>query len=1702
MAKYPVSKKRLAQAIEEATAKGKAGAKYTPDETEELNVAVASLQTSEFEAPEDWSDFFAYCGQHFVDVSYLSMVAISSRLMKAYSRARDIVKETAIKNYGEETAKAKLATLRNKWDGTPNTYSMIPSPQEWEQSIIPQLRAVGDHLIVTPNAVGGYFIEVPFRLEGMQYNALSPRLGWLALGHNSSNPSLLSVTKSMTQREAEELREQQNKEFLRILNDILGTSLTDVTQPIDVEIALSSKDLLDSAFVPKEALLEDYEEEDVTTTLSYIYSIRIVASPIAATSYESSASYRAYNNATGESVLISSLEQAKSLDPKEFDDVEGIVRKFESSLLDYTRDRNITLYARLQITKKAAQYMCQSEYPRPSDVYQWAKAVHNYSYSANDPMVEISKPLSEVRKLAKQLPVRPRVNEDNLCINEDGDILYIPPTDEDVLDRYDNELEQTLDETETVGGYCLRSPYLPTANRRPAGMERGTEPPPLKNLPVNRILMVDWALNRLAYTNTLGDIQTFDMNSWRKATPKAIYATLNLNPLTDKNVGELLKHINVFSHTQGKSLGDYIQQEDFSYLFDLGIFEPQISQRYYDNNVQTAKSRANSIIEYISRVMTGAHVIARTLERENTELPEVIELLTDSQNMKLLDFSIDSKIGPLRCIGRMIKDISEKMMEDTGALFATGAIKKAMSHIGIFVVVSKYLENKNEIKALAEKELEGYRRATAVDIDDKYQPEPLPFITDDFSYLPHQLKADYATSADPENGVYHVDAGGGKTPMLLADAFKTMNRAISNKTLGGRRRPLLLCPGNLIKNYVEDAIFMTGGRVNIIIVNTSTMNQHGEEVLERMIVDAPINTLVISEYDFMRNRAFSFPYGTQPIEISLNCEFMRRFDWVFVSQDESQFLRNMDSKRSYFVNRLVSDAERRRIATGTFIHGMLQDAAGQFAQIDPTVFGSTDKFINEYGEQIYRGKVVEWREGAALEVGQKVRDNSAYIRGARKEWAALLPSSIEEFHRLDLTQQQRDVYDALLKMAIEEIKKNPQLMEKLKSGREEDAAMIEMLLRPYLQRMEKFLAAPDRDTLSVSLPDADKVSPKAKKVAELFYKHINGYKSISGDSQAPNTGKVLVFTSYIASAESIYNSLPDDLKAKTMLYYAADGVKATKRFEKDSKYQFLIGTEPSLNTGHNFQFVTRLIRVENVWNPGDVEQAASRLNRPDPKQLFAERSKIYFDWLIVDKTIDVTKTARLVSKMLESVRFNEQYNPLFANIPSLPLVSMTLSSILNDNDFGSASDPGSLWEYLEAYQKVAVARRKDYAEFQSTYKGPRKPVPVKSLGMPYGSKLINVPYVDNMELPMQDELGIQSMNQYLTDKGLEVEVVDLKGMRVHTEYGDGEVVSQSKYKITVELDGGGKKSVNKLSAFIILKPSKTPVRQRLAKLLELPSQFIPLEPLEEDDELDVEDDEDVVEHPVEDTVDDESLLDDGGSAEEVDTPKVEKKKRVSRAPKVVDRKLNGKMYGSVYVVNNMIALLFDEDDPDMQNVKDATLKRLGFRHSGAFIDAYIPTYRAMTRFLDALEDNFDIADKYMKPLRDLEEAFQNGKKRLLNVQMTTQVDIRNFYLDARRMVPKGELRPYPIINEGNLYITFALDKQPSAKQVPNKIKVPTVKFEREMDGYYIALYSKRSQFKAALKLFEANGIEIVNKDELLEEIKELKIFNVNKNKDE
>lgn len=1346
-------------------------------------------------------------------------------------------------------------------------------------------------------------------------------------------------------------------------------------------------------------------------------------------------------------------------------------------------NREVFVYADLHLPEEFAKFVGQSHDPSPSAILVWLMAWIRYwvgDSAANH--VEAVRPMSSIRNENKARPNASKVNKDGLMISPDGYIYYIPTVDN--VDLYEQAFHEFAERDGGVFTLAdLRSSEKPT-----------------KKLPANKLIYTDWENHKVAYSNSDGLVNILNLDGFQPVTSTQARNLLDL-PILKASSRTRIKHIaSTLTYTLRNRVPPRniteMTPEERQGLVALNVTSGQVANYYVAGDVPGYLSVITKSVGMLGEMFAAAPNSVPAMYRQYAET--FGDTLQDVKFHNLFDFA------PLKWIGDGIsaafRAVSPSLVlaehADQHDLDAVVNFIEAryplsgMEELGTLIALVKYGKNYPKIVQYDLERRSQYINAVEPGYD--WQPQPLPYVADNRALMPHQARIDgVLTLNKPDWTILDVDAGGGKTGIGL--------RYIVTLLAGMNvKRPCIACPSFLVKNYIEENVYFYDGRINMIVISTDTLNTYGEDGLRRMIESAPTNTILLTDFGFLSNhhRNRDVFYGSGEVTINLNAEFLTSLGIDYMIVDESHGLRNEESNKSQAARKLALTMDKKAIATGTFINNQISDIAGQFALFDPSVFGNRQDFNDEFAEVIVGGKVVKWRDNAETEIRQRIAVQSCLISARRKEWGAMLPHLIESIipiKKEDLNPDWIAAYQAILEETIEEIKANKSLAKQLQDDNVDEMDLAGAL-NPYLARLEMFMTAPGSDPLGAKILKGDAaIGPKVKVVAQIVREHVEDPES--------KDGKILIITNYHASADALYNNLPANLKSKFIRYHAENKDRDISKFKRDPNIIGMIGVEDSLGTGHNFQFCSRIVRIETKWNPGDLEQANARIWRPDPKNLGSEERTVFIDWVVVDQTIDVCKFARLISKVISKVKFDEAYNSRYDDLEALPIIKMNLDTIRTLNSIDK-----HLAAYNDEYATYKNIYNKEMREFRAKHKDTFKFKPIANSGEPLegGATMRHVTYVPEMQLPNTDKLGVVRYSDYVDAHAGENQGIvdfDTTGKYVHTEFGDGKIIGMSGSTLKVKLkDGTIVKSLQKLKTFII--PDKATyqsddsIRENMASMIGVPLKKLKKKKVEEVPQE--------VEAPKVKTLkrlkkaEPEEVLEEKPTK----TKKVEKpepaplrvlKKKAAPKPEPEPEKHDTSLEFFVEVAYDQVTVGTYKDEAEEEGVEEALLAA-GFKDTGEYSFAIIKTRRQLANFIEALESRYKVQAACGERLHDLLDYFNKGPKNAFNARSALKsLDITNFWRMKRNKAGANEVRPYAVVLNHELHIAFALSSnQPAHRKVARYVKVPGVKWDSS-DGDYVKFVRAKSDVLATLKALDNQGIECSNMKDVKKVLTELKL---------
>lgn len=666
----------------------------------------------------------------------------------------------------------------------------------------------------------------------------------------------------------------------------------------------------------------------------------------------------------------------------------------------------------------------------------------------------------------------------------------------------------------------------------------------------------------------------------------------------------------------------------------------------------------------------------------------------------------------------------------------------------------------------------------------------------------------------------------------------------------------------------------------------------------------------------------------------------------------------------------------------------------------------------------------------------------------------------------------------------------------------------------------------------VLLPKFDEKNPSS--YFDRYYSHIS--PDLDTDRWKPEKhGKVIVFCRYIRSVNAIYDALKKIAPnlAKGAVKFHGDvknkgkGLDAFKSTAIDitcqTGVQILIANEQSISEGHNLQMASRMIRVEAPWAPGELDQAAARIFRPDPKKDF-DREVIYLDWILTDNSLEVPKMGRLISKMLTKAQFDEADNPLYDELKEyrLPMKSMGIEMLKENRE--TLED---ISNYTDAYIKLAQIVGKEFREMRRTKAATMFDIEPEPM-FDDAQTMDFVPFVPNMELPDRNGLGLQVMTQWLQDKSdpevqmtLDDPNLHLKGKYVHTEMGNGKITKinftrgddKEISSVVVELDSGedyiGDISMIHVSPLLIPENvKKLPKARRLTA-----EQKEAMERKKKAAEKKAgADGEKKKRRNLIATTEIKKLETIGTLKTRAKTPlKTTKPLTTTKLkPVIPEPEMNDNIHLMPLMINGFLAIDAETEDPDII---------LDDKHGFVLVKDYayiqMKSYRQFTGIMDWFENNFYIVPATKKRLMDLHDAFEEGKMGKFDVKQAKVGDFKNFFQMYKRDLHtmaktaketknrKPELKVYPMVNNGHLVLTVDIATNPVIKKYLGKALPGVVggTWKHEADSsvkggghifYRFAKSNSVAELRAIVKELVDAGFKWANKEDFEDEIEDLK----------
>jgi len=303
-------------------------------------------------------------------------------------------------------------------------------------------------------------------------------------------------------------------------------------------------------------------------------------------------------------------------------------------------------------------------------------------------------------------------------------------------------------------------------------------------------------------------------------------------------------------------------------------------------------------------------------------------------------------------------------------------------------------------------------------------------------------------------------------------------------------------------------------------------------------------------------------YGTVRNDI----EKLKQFPFRFVFLDESQYIKNPESKVFAAVSQLA--AEQRFVITGTPVENSLIDLWSQLQFVNPGLLGDLKFFRDRFYQPI------EKRGSKSSEKRFRQIINPFILRRTKNEVAKELPTLTEKIHFCPMTDEQAEIYEKR-KSEI----RNYIIESTVKYG----ADKAYMIILSGLMRLRLIANHP-------SIPEKDYFggSGKFDQVTQSIHKVLEGGH------------KLLIFSQFVKHLSLYASYLEEQNIPYLMLTGQTNAVHREamiEQFQKDYDYPIFLISLKAGGVGLNLTAADFVFLLDPWWNPAVEQQAINRTHR-------------------------------------------------------------------------------------------------------------------------------------------------------------------------------------------------------------------------------------------------------------------------------------------------------------------------------------------------------------------------------------------------------------------------------------------------------------------------------------------------------------------------
>ncbi|WP_054509116.1 DEAD/DEAH box helicase [Chryseobacterium sp. ERMR1:04] len=345
-----------------------------------------------------------------------------------------------------------------------------------------------------------------------------------------------------------------------------------------------------------------------------------------------------------------------------------------------------------------------------------------------------------------------------------------------------------------------------------------------------------------------------------------------------------------------------------------------------------------------------------------------------------------------------------------------------------------------------------------------------------------------------------------------------------------------------------------------------------------------------------------------------DAEFLKDIDFNYLILDESQAIKNPNSKR-YKCVRLLK-AYNRVVLTGTPIENNTFDLYAQFNFVNPGLLGNMTHFKKEFSDAIDKEKDVQSSELLSKIISPFI------LRRTKEQVATELPDKVESIIYCEMEKEQRKVYDTFKDQYRDFL---------LNKIDENGIGKSQMYILEGLTKLRQICNSP------AILSDKEEYTQESVKLDILIENII----------EKTGNHKILVFSSFVKMLQLVKNRLEEN----NITYEYLDGQTKDRQnrvenFQNQEDIRVFLISLKAGGTGLNLTEADYVFIIDPWWNPAVENQAIDRCYRIGQKKQVMAYRMICKD-TIEEKIINLQQKKKKIASSIisvdeESKSFNAQ----------------------------------------------------------------------------------------------------------------------------------------------------------------------------------------------------------------------------------------------------------------------------------------------------------------------------------------------------------------------------------------------------------------------------------------------------------------------------